>query len=442
MLNREELNALFSSPALADNHSIGIAGGEPTISPFSWRLLQQIPENRDITITTNALKSGKLIDYLERQSCKDRFLIQVSIDGNEEVNDQVRGVPGGYKKSVYLLEQLKRLNVRTLVSFTVNRKNFHQILDIYHLAEQFQAQFSTRMAYCGGAYDNEENRALFEFQEDELETLEKSMIVLVNQALDQPGHHPAQLVFQDRMVSCYRDRREQRKVPCLAMETGMVVDLYGEVFPNCPVMMEKKLGNLRDKSLDEILNSIQALELKDYIRKFKCGGCWNDCQVVTNIARCPEYLFREYNRIKMRKIQILGNIPARIDPAEENNPFLLSGWHQPETSDTFGYCWTESDFAVPVPSGTRAIEMTVSLPEAKLGSFGTEILFSVEGMQKVAVSVIKPGWQTICANFKDCTVRAGVCTVSTGRAFCPGELGESSDFRRLGMAVREIRFLG
>lgn len=441
VLDREQLDALFASPICQKSESIGIAGGEPTIDPFFWQLLEAIPPTKKITITTNGLKSRKLIDFLKKQPDKDRFLVQVSLDGIEEVNDMIRGIPGGFQKAVSLLEQFKEIKIKSLISFTINRKNFHQILDVYALAAKYQAGFSARMAYCGGAYDNSQNKALFDFDDDELETLEKCIQQIINGELEKKDHNPAQVVFMDRIVPYYKDRKKQKQIPCKAMETGLVIDLHGEVFPNCPVLMKKKLGNISDKHIDRILGGIEAAEFKAYIDDFKCGGCWNDCQVVTNINLSKKFLYDTYNKIKMRKFNGMIRIPELIDFSLGDFPFLLSGWHPLEKEGEFFYHWTEPRFAIPVPSETGTIDMFVSVHERIVETQDAEITIDIAGMNPVTLGVVTSEWQWIRFELPDKLNDTMIGNVYVNGRFGPGELKHGSDIRKLGMAVSLIRFI-
>jgi MoaA/NifB/PqqE/SkfB family radical SAM enzyme len=435
------LDALFTSPLVQKTELIGIAGGEPTIDTFFWQLLKPVPSSRKITITTNGLKSKKLVDFLKRKPDRGRFLVQVSIDGIEEINDKIRGISGGFQKAVSLLAQLQNINVQSIVSFTINRKNYHQIIDVYRLSSEYHAGFSTRMAYCGGAYDNLENRALFDFDDDELETLGKSIVQIINMELEKEDHNPAQLVFWDQIVECYKDNEKQRQIPCKAMETGVVIDLYGEVFPNCPVLMEKNLGNIKHKDIDRILNGIKAVSLKAFIEKFKCGGCWNDCQVVTNIDQSGAFLHNEYNQIKMRKFQGVIKFPDSINFSRDDFVCLLSGWHSLEKTGTFGFRWTEPMFALPVPPDTIAIEMFISVPEFIVRSKNAKITIQINGMDSVSESIKTSKWQKIRIMLPGKVSKTIIGNILINGCFCPGEHGESGDFRKLGMAVNSVHFM-
>jgi len=112
-LGLEALESLFMSPLVQKTDLIGIAGGEPTIDPFFWKLLKAVPASKKITITTNGLKHEKLMEFLRGQSDRERFLVQVSIDGIKDLNDKIRGVSGGFQKAVDLLAQLKDINVQS-----------------------------------------------------------------------------------------------------------------------------------------------------------------------------------------------------------------------------------------------------------------------------------------------------------------------------------------
>lgn len=445
VLTAVQLERLFASPLFTPDGAVGIAGGEPTIDPFFDTLLDTVPAHMPLTITTNALNSRKLLDRVSGIS--NPLLIQISIDGMGRINDEMRGVPGAFDRAVDLLAELKARQIRTLISFTINRKNISQIREVYRLALENGALFSTRLAYCGGAYDNRESAALFDFTAQDLAELDRAIDSIVDREVQRDGHHPAQAVFWDRITDCHRDRKHQLEVPCRAMDTDVVVDLYGDVFPNCPVLMDRVLGNITTRTIDDIMTGSQAQKVREDIARFRCGGCWNDCQVVTNIDHFSVFRDRHYDRIRMRGLK---TIPHEIDFNTDGDFCLLSGWHDLETGEHLKFRWTQPEFALPVPAGTRAVEIFGGVPDTLAGGKDIYLKVTVEGtghrsgQTGPVTSKVKIGstaWRTHRLDLDRPVPADSSARFSLNRFFRPCDVSDSRDARKLAMAVSSIRFI-
>lgn len=435
-LGVEQLSRLFADPIFLKCPSIGLAGGEPTISPFFWKLLDLLPGDKHVTITTNALSSKRLINFLSMAEQEKKYLIQVSLDGIGETNDRVRGVKGAYRKTIALLEKLKELDVERLVSFTINRLNYHQLVDCYNLANEYGAQFSTRMAHTGGAYLNKENRSFFDFDKNELEALDYALDMIISQELKKPSHFPSRLVFIKKITDYYRGIQED--LPCMALKSGIVIDLYGDVFPNCPAMM-KAAGNLHEQTLSDIWRGEKANEMRAMIDKLKCGGCWNDCQVVTNIEFDREFLDNEYSRLKIAHLK--GRpIPDLIDFNQGDSSLLLSGWYDPEGDSDFKFRWTEQEFSILLPGGTASLEMfAMTPPDSRPDSPYT--MDVVMGQEKMgAIAFTGSDWKGYSVSLLRRTNGLTPCKFRLSGYYCPKEAGKSEDGRKLGLAIQGISF--
>jgi MoaA/NifB/PqqE/SkfB family radical SAM enzyme len=436
-LDAEALEKLFSDPMFAACPSIGLAGGEPTVSPFFWRLLECLPEDKRITITTNALATRRLVSYLTQAENRERYLIQVSLDGVDEVNDKVRGVKGSYRKTITLLSRLQELGVSRLVSFTINRLNYHQVKDCYELARAYGAEFNTRMAYCGGAYANKNNRAVYAFNQQELETLQRSLTEIIKAEMERPSHLPEKVVFLDKITDYHLGL--QRDLPCFALQSGLVIDCYGDVFPNCPVLMTP-LGSIRAQGLGAIWSSTQANQVRESVRTLKCGGCWNDCQVITNIARSKGFLDQEYGRIKRVCLQG-GEMPSCIDFNSEDSSLLLGGWYELQGDLPHRYRWTEQRFSLLLPPGTSALEICGMIPPFDTTELPVTLELTTEESFLGSMRFDDATWRTHLVPLSRPTTALTKATFLLSHSYCPRDRGIGEDARKLGLAVSRISFL-
>ena len=109
---------------------INVTGGEPFIRRDFFDLLKRFAENRDF-FRFGILTNGTLIDESVAQhlgELKPAF-VQVSLEGSKSTNDAIRG-KGTYDRITSALRNLTAQGIRTLISFTAHRHNYHEFLDV------------------------------------------------------------------------------------------------------------------------------------------------------------------------------------------------------------------------------------------------------------------------------------------------------------------------
>ncbi len=437
ILSDAQLSRLFEDPLFKNCPNIGLAGGEPTISPFFWRLLKILPKDKHITITTNALANKKLKFFLDGIDNPDNFLIQVSLDGIAKNNDRIRGIPGAYDKTIELLNYLKKHNIKRLVSFTINRLNYHELLACYDLSEKYDAQFSTRIAYCGGAYENRDEKNQFNLLPDELSAISQSINHIISSEIAKPAHFPPHLVFLDHITEHAAGTKKQ--LPCLALNSGLVIDLYGNVFPNCPAIMTP-IGSLHQQRLEDIWGGEPAQKMRKKIAQLQCGGCWNDCQVVTNIEYNKQFLNDNYERIKKDWVKTKQIDEKCIDFKNKNHAYLMEGWYSVEGNSDFSYAWTKPSFAFLIPKGISWLQFNAMVPDSILRNDMVQFKIEYNGTIHHHEIEAERGWRKYHITLDSKTNDLKKCKVSLPVGYCPQENGDGEDIRTLGMAISKIDF--
>jgi len=107
---------------------MNICGGEPFLRKDLFKLLTLIDKHKDL-FRVQILTNGSLItDEISKDLKKIRTLspIQVSLEGLQDTNDEVRG-KGSFEKVVKAINLLKKNNIPTRVSLTLTRKNLPEI---------------------------------------------------------------------------------------------------------------------------------------------------------------------------------------------------------------------------------------------------------------------------------------------------------------------------
>lgn len=156
-------------PSLRD---INISGGEPflrhDLPEITAEIVMACPRAR-IIISTN----GFLTDIIIRQmkeilKIKPGIGVAVSIDGIGEMHDEMRGVPGGFKRDMETIKQLKALGVANIrLGFTITEKNIGHIKKVYDLSRQLGVEFTHSFAQSSEFYFGGKKNTDFQWVGDE-----------------------------------------------------------------------------------------------------------------------------------------------------------------------------------------------------------------------------------------------------------------------------------
>ncbi|MEV6772004.1 mycofactocin radical SAM maturase [Nocardia sp. NPDC051030] len=129
---------------------VNIGGGEPTIRPDFWELLDYATAHHvGVKFSTNGIRITP--DIGKRLAANDYVDVQISLDGaTEAVNDAVRGA-GSYRTAVRAMENLAAAGFSGFkISVVTTRHNIGQLDEFAALAARFDAQLRlTRLRPSG-----------------------------------------------------------------------------------------------------------------------------------------------------------------------------------------------------------------------------------------------------------------------------------------------------
>jgi endo-1,4-beta-xylanase len=128
------LNNLIDSGVL----SIDFTGGEPTLLPDLFELMQTVREaGRGVTITTNGTRlHGHAQRLAEHVDC-----VRVSVDGaTANTHDLLRGRMGGFRHITRGVEALRSLGIPVRINTVVMRSNVHEVDAMTALAKSMGAE--------------------------------------------------------------------------------------------------------------------------------------------------------------------------------------------------------------------------------------------------------------------------------------------------------------
>ncbi|MFO1432437.1 MAG: radical SAM protein [Candidatus Competibacteraceae bacterium] len=115
---------------------INVTGGEPFARRDFFDLLEVFATERK-RFSFAILSNGSFIDagVARRLRLLRPAFVQVSIEGVQATHDRIRG-PGTFERTVAAIQCLVRQGIRTLISFTAQRGNFREFLEVCRLGQR------------------------------------------------------------------------------------------------------------------------------------------------------------------------------------------------------------------------------------------------------------------------------------------------------------------
>ena len=115
-----------------DDYTIILGGGEPLMYSRFEDLCNLIRDLQGrVVLSTNGILVPKYIDVFEE--CDG---VQVSIDGDRETHDRIRG-KGSYDRAIKALECLQEYRIRRSIGFTLTKENTHCVDHVIDLCRKY-----------------------------------------------------------------------------------------------------------------------------------------------------------------------------------------------------------------------------------------------------------------------------------------------------------------
>jgi len=264
--------------------TINISGGEPFLRKDLLEVIDIIQsrcKRPRMVISTNGLLPRVIKKQIKQVlEFKNDTGVRVSIDGIGEVHDRVRGLKGAFVNGMESLRILQGLGIRDLgIAFTVLGFNLSNIQNVYDLSRKLGIQFALNVAYNSSIYfKNVSGEYLIDYEE-----LKDNLDYIVNRELRslEPKRW-FRAYFEHALVGYVSGQKKLEN--CTAGVDFFYLDPQGNVYP-CTVL-DMRLGNLQEKSFDDIWNSKEAQKVRDYIKQCPYN-CWMVCNAVPMIKKHP-----------------------------------------------------------------------------------------------------------------------------------------------------------
>lgn len=251
---------------------VNITGGEPTLHPNIFEILEiALANNREVLLNSNGFNYSRTVEVVEHAGRLggSKFIILLSIDGMEEVHDNIRGVKGSFSNVIKALEQVYGLSKIFHFSVWVNSMlfdwNVDSVIELHkYLRDNFNGvrhSFSIPV-HSKPYYDNEDR----DFKPPSVEKIKKLMKYVVT---------PPLLAYINAING-------SRCFPCGFGTTSTFIDVDGKVY-TCPYAFEDPVGDLDNDSLTSIWldqKRIEQAQTLNYGSGSICKKCPLTCDLM------------------------------------------------------------------------------------------------------------------------------------------------------------------
>jgi Fe-coproporphyrin III synthase len=272
-LSFEDLQAHIDTFRKLSVREIVFSGGEALMHSNLWKLCALLRENKiRITLLSTGLLLENHVDDIVRYI--DQVII--SIDGNEAVHDQIRNIPGGYKKISKGIVALRKANAKFKISArcVLQRQNYTDFISTVRSAKDIgvdkisflAADVTTTAFNHSGRWhsESESDIALSKNEVDEFEKIiDQSFLTLKPEyasgfIVESPGK-------MKKIVQYYKALAGMGSFPsvaCNAPWVSAVIESNGDVMP---CFFHRPYGNIYNNTFSDIINSKHAIGFRQKI---------------------------------------------------------------------------------------------------------------------------------------------------------------------------------
>jgi len=236
---------------------------------------------------TNGFLTDRIVASVERIAGRGpaKTIVTVSLDGDEQLNDEIRGIKGGFRRQIETFKALRRIpDVVTVFGVTLSAFNLGRFVQTFEACARECPGLTIDDVHLnvaqvsGHYYGNEGTDAI---RPDPVQVRQE---LSAYRKLRGRARSPQNLL--ENTYLAYLDEfllTGQTPMPCHALRASCFIDPWGVVYP-C-ITYSKPIGSLRETGmrLDPIWNAFETGRVQREIWDGQCPQCWTACEAYQSI---------------------------------------------------------------------------------------------------------------------------------------------------------------
>jgi len=261
----EEEITLETIKKLPEMAFTNITGGEPFIRKDIPEIVEELyKKSNRIVISTNGYFTDRIIELCKRFP---KIGIRISIEGLQETNDTIRGIPDGFNRGYETLKTLVEMNHPDVgFGVTVQDLNAEDLVPLYQMSDEMNMEFATATLHNSFYFRKHDNKI------EDKEKVVANFKKLINELLKSKSPKKwFRAYFNHGLINYIQGNK--RLLPCDMSKNAFFIDPYSDVIPCNGIKEKAVMGNLAIQNWDELWESEQAQAIRKQVQK--CDrNCW------------------------------------------------------------------------------------------------------------------------------------------------------------------------
>lgn len=269
----EEIDYTFYKK-LPDGLRINITGGEATLRKDIDEIFGLLyPKASLLELSTNGYNTETIVKLANKYP---NILIRVSLEGLPQLNDSKRGIKNGFDHALRTMLELKKTNCKNIgFSVVVSPDNYKDLLHLYDLCVALDVELGTSVVHNSWYFHKEDN--IIESEEALLqhELFVKALLQSKRRTLKKRLKDYGRAYFNRSIYKRLRGDKPGYRPHCGALTDFFFIDPNGNVSPCNGSSEEWIIGNIKEDTLDNILQSEKATEAAEKVK-----NCSRNCAFI------------------------------------------------------------------------------------------------------------------------------------------------------------------
>ena len=263
----EEIDASYYEK-LPAGLRINITGGEPTLRKDIDKIFEILyPKSRLLELSTNGYNTQKIVELANKYP---NILIRVSVEGLPKINDVKRGIKDGFDHALRTMLELKKTKCKNIgFSVVISPDNYMDLLHLYDLCVALDVELGNSAVHNSWYFHKDDNQIESEEALRQHELFVKALLTSKRRRFKDRLKDYGRAYFNRSIHRRLRGDTDEYRPPCGALKDFFFIDPWGNVTPCNGSCEEWKLGNIKEDSFENIMNSDKAREMMEKVRDCK-----------------------------------------------------------------------------------------------------------------------------------------------------------------------------
>ncbi|NDW12966.1 radical SAM protein [Bacteroides sp. 214] len=253
---------------LPDGLRINITGGEATLRGDIDEIFRILyPKASLLELSTNGFNTETIVRLANKYP---NILIRVSLEGLPTINDSKRGTVNGFDHALKTMLELKKTKCKNIgFSVVISPDNYKDLLYLYDLCVALDVELGNSAVHNSWYFQKEDNLITSQEALEQHELFVRALLQSKRRGFKKKLKDYGRAYFNRSIYRRLRGDESGYRPHCGALSDFYFIDPYGNVSPCNGSSEEIIIGNIKENSIEEILNSDKAKEAMEIVMNCK-----------------------------------------------------------------------------------------------------------------------------------------------------------------------------